>query len=572
MEERTFNLVDAVAVLKRRRKWLWSVSGAILVIGIALVLFLPSIYRSHATVLIERQEIPADLVRSTVTSYADQRIQTISQRVLNTANLTRIIEEFDLYVDERAREPNEIVLEEMRLNIALDTISAEVVDPKSGRPTEATIAFSISFEDESPQKAQRVANELVSLFLNENIRSRKDSAMETTSFLDSEADSLRERVKELEEKIATFKDEHPDARPELEGLTRNLVDRTELQLSEVNRRIHETLQQKIYLEAELAQQDPVLRNSGPQGTSALEQLRLVESQLAAAEASYGEGHPDVIRLRKQSEAMRATADPEEARRLYETELADAEAELSQTLERYSASHPDTNTARKRVEMLRQKLDALPSAKEEAPSNPAYVALAARLEASNSQLASLESQREELSSRIDGHTRSLMLIPDAEAKFRALNRDYESALEKYREITAKQMEARLSQNLESERKGEKFTLIEPPLLPERPAKPNRPAILIIAMVFAVLGGLGAVGLIETLDDKVHGRADILQVLTAPPLATVPYIELSEPSSPTRRIAVPAIVVGLVGLFALVVVHIFVMPLDVLFYVLLRKAGL
>jgi len=571
MEDRVFNLMGAVIALKRRRNLLMAVSLGILAAGVALALLLPSVYRSHAIVLIERQEIPSDLVRSTVTSYADQRIQTISQRVLNSSNLMRIVEEFDLYREELTKKPREIVLEKMRLNIALEMISAEVVDPKSGRPTEATIAFSLAFEDESPPKTQRVANELVSLFLNENIRSRTDSAKETASFLDAEAATLRETVKDLEGRIARFKDENANARPELEALTRNLVDRTELQLSEVNRRIHETLQQKIYLEAELAQQDPVMRNFGPRGTTAIEQLRLTETQLSAAEASYGEGHPDVIRLRKQAEAMRATADPIAAREVYNIELDNARAYLNEIHERYNSSHPDTNVARKKVENLQKKLDALPPRVEETPTNPAYVALAARLEASNSQLSSLEEQRVELTQRIDQHTHSLMLIPDAEAKFRALNRDYESALAKYREITAKQMEARLSQNLESERKGEKFTLIEPPLLPERPAKPNRPAILIIAVVFAAFGGLGAVGLVETLDDKVRGRNDLQQILTAPPLATVPIIELSAPERAMRRYLMPAGVIGIVVIALLLGAHFLVMPLDVLWFVLLRKVG-
>lgn len=572
IDEKEIGLADIIGALKRRAKLLAIVTLVVFLAGIALALLLPSIFRSQAIILIEKQEIPTDLVRSTVTSFADQRIQVISQRVMSSANLTRIIEQYDLYTEDKTREPREVILDRMRSKIALEMISADVVDPRSGRPTEATIAFSLAFEDRSAQKSQRVVNELVTLFLNENLQSRKDSATETTSFLNDEAERLRILARELEEKIATFKDENSNSRPELEGLTRDLMNRTELRLAEVDRRIHETVQQKIYLEAELARYEPSLPDAGPRGTSALEQLRSTEAFLSSAEASYGEEHPDVIRLRKQAEALRATVDPNEARTLYEGQLVVARANFSDVLERYEDTHPDVRQAEGVVKSLQRKLDALPPPSDGTPNNPAYVALAARLEAAVAQLVSLEASKRKLSAKIDAYSENLMLIPDAEAEFRALNRDYESTLTKYREISAKQMEASLSQNLESERKGEKFTLIEPPLLPEKPAKPNRLAIIAIFLVLSVTAGLGAVGVIETLDDKVRGRGALQGIFAAPPLAYIPVIDGPGTSMSGSRIIWPLVLAGFAILFTGFAVHSAVMPLDVLWFTILRKIGL
>ncbi|MFT4584199.1 MAG: succinoglycan biosynthesis transport protein ExoP [Gammaproteobacteria bacterium] len=573
MEEKTFSLVDFMSAFKRRLRLFMGVSLAILAVGVTLVLILPSIYKSQAVILIERQEIPTDLVRSTVTSFAGQRIQTISQRVLSSANLYGIVEKYELYEEDRKNYPREVIVENMRENISLDMISAEVVDPKSGRPTEATIAFSLAFENESAPKSQRVANEILTLFLNENIKSRTDSAAETTLFLDDEAATLREHVAGLEEEIAKFKDENANARPELEALTRNLMDRTELELSEVDRRSHEASEISIYLEAELLQIEPTLPDAGPRGSSALDQLRSAEAQLSAAEATYGETHPDVIRLRKQADGLRATVDPNAARKLYEEQIPPARTKLNDLLERYGDTHPDVAKAERNLRNLERKLSVLPPDVAEAPNNPAYLGLATRLEATKAQLNSLVIKRRQLVEKFDSFTENLMLIPDAEAKFRALNRDYETALVKYREISAKQMEARLSQNLESERKGEKFTLIEPPLLPERPAKPNRPAILIIALVFSFLGGLGAVGLAETLDDKVRGRRDLQELLSAPPLATIPVIMASTDEARSfRRYVVPLLALVLVLVLISLGIHYLVMPLDVAFYSVMRRVGM
>ncbi len=570
--EQEINLQDVIAMLKRRSRLMITIVLTVSFAGLTLAMFLPSMYKSEAVILIERQEIPVDLVRSTVTSFAEQRIQVISQTVMSSANLIRIIDQFDLYPDDRLSETREEIIEQMRSHISLEMISADVVDPKSGKPTEATIAFSLAFENESADKCQQVANDLVTSFLNANIRSRTDSATETTAFLNGEAEVLRNQISSLEAQIAEFKDKNTNNRPELEYLTREMMNRTELQLSEIDRRIHETSGHIIYLEGELARVEPILLDVRPRGANALEKLRTIEALLVSAEASYDERHPDVVRLRKQADAMRATVDPNSAHESYQEQIKLGQSKLNELLERYDPTHPDVKKAKRTVDTLQLKLDALPPITEEVPNNPAHITLAARLQSSNTQLESLEVKGRALSKKLEEYAESLMLMPDAEAELNELKRDYETAIAKYREISAKQMEARLSENLETERKGEKFTLIEPPLRPERPAKPNRPLIVLAAFVMSLFGGFGSVSLVETLDDKIRGRRELQGLLTAPPLATIPIIGLTEKrSAPSINgwIVGGAISLLITGAIA---IHLAVMPLDVLWFVILRKAGL
>jgi succinoglycan biosynthesis transport protein ExoP len=570
-DEQEFNLAEVISAIKRRSKLLILVGITVFLIGLSIAAFLPSVYRTQAVILIERQEIPVDLVRSTVTSFAEQRIQVLSQRVMSSSNLTRVIDQFSLYTDDKSNETSEDILDNMRSKIALEMISADVVDPKSGKPTEATIAFSLSFEDKTARKSQQVVNDLVTSFLNENIKSRTDSAAETTSFLDDEAQSLKVQVKDLESQIAKFKDENTGSRPELEGLTREMMNRTELHLTEVDRMIYEASRHEIFLEAELAQVKPIRLDADPRRSSVIEQFISLEAQLAAAEASYGESHPDVIRLRKQAEAMRSSVDPNAARDLFEDQLAVAQSTLNEMLDRYGETHPDVEKARKARDNLARRMDALPQGVEENPSNPAYLALTARLNSSRGQQKSLEIKRAELLTKLDTYATSLMLMPDAEAKYRALNRDYETAVFKLREISAKQSEARLSQNLESERKGEKFTLIEPPLLPERPAKPNRPAIVIISVLLSAIFGFGAVSIAELIDDTVRGRSALQDVFSAPPLATIPLIEAQDLNATRKMYGRAAAGIIFLSLLATLAIHSFVMPVDVLLFSVLRKTG-
>jgi uncharacterized protein involved in exopolysaccharide biosynthesis len=91
MEAGTMEFGDLVAAFRRRRKQIASIVVMLLVVAAAVAALIPSVYKSTATILIEQQEIPPDLVRSTISSYADQRIQTISQQEMERANLSTLL-------------------------------------------------------------------------------------------------------------------------------------------------------------------------------------------------------------------------------------------------------------------------------------------------------------------------------------------------------------------------------------------------------------------------------------------------------------------------------------------------
>src|SRR5437899_10869352 len=96
MEEGTKTLQDHLTAFRRRRKQIVTAAGILFLISVAVAVLIPPTYRSTATILIEQQEVPPDLVRSTISSYADQRIQVISQQVMTRANLLRIVDKYNL--------------------------------------------------------------------------------------------------------------------------------------------------------------------------------------------------------------------------------------------------------------------------------------------------------------------------------------------------------------------------------------------------------------------------------------------------------------------------------------------
>ncbi|MGI9333193.1 MAG: lipopolysaccharide biosynthesis protein, partial [Gammaproteobacteria bacterium] len=245
MSEDLYTVSDYIAIVRRRLTPLVLVGAALFVVALAVAFGLPARYESSATILVEQQEIPQDMVRSTVTTYADQRIQVISQQVMTSANLLQIVKKYDMYRKELKNEPVEAVLEEMRGQIALETVSTGVIDPRSGRAKQATIAFTVTFEAPSPDEAQRVANELASLYLNENLKSRRELASETSSFLNEESRKLKAQVDELESALAAFKEQNAGTLPEMNTLNLRLMDRAERELLDVRRQTQQQEQSII---------------------------------------------------------------------------------------------------------------------------------------------------------------------------------------------------------------------------------------------------------------------------------------------------------------------------------------
>lgn len=568
-------------VVKRRLPLGLGIFLALIVVSLGLALGLPPLFKSRAIILIEQQEIPQDLVRSLVTSFADQRIQTISQRVLTNSNLSSIIEKYDLYTQKRRHDPLEVVLEEMREDIAVNPISADVVDPKQGKAVQATIAFELAYENENPELAQRVANEIVSLFLNENLKQRSETSAETQTFLGSEAEKLRAEVAELERKLAEFKEGNVEQLPELTNLNIELMNRTENEITQIDAQLRSLEQQRVYLESELAQQKPttmIFTETGERILGPADRLKVLESEIVPLAARYGATHPDVLTKRKEIESLRAQTGGTNAGKEIALRLQAAQTTLGEMRQKYAADHPDIKRFSREVESLRAELAnaaampvvAVPSSA--VPDNPAFIQLQARLEATTTDLRAFQTQRAQLREKLTKLEERLTKSPQVEREYRMLSRDYETAQRKYQEVVAKKQEADLASNLESRQQGERFTLIEPPVIPEEPAKPNRLAIGLLGALIAISGGIGSGALAESFDTRLYGRDGVSRLLGVPPLAVIPKIETAATRrrQTRRKILAITIVAALIAVGALLI-HLLYRPLDVLFFQIVRIIG-
>lgn len=579
MENQAIDIKDYFKIIKRRRRFLFFPFLIIALISFLLAVLLPAKYRSSSTILIEAQEIPADLVHSTVTTFADQRIQMISQRIMTRPNLTEIIKKYDLYSEDRQKKPEEVILEKMRERIKVETISADVADQKTNRATQATIAFTLTFEDKSPDLAQKVANELTSLFLKENIKSRTESAENAAMFLSEESKRLRAKIQEIQNNLATFKEKNLNQLPQISALNQQELTSLSNQLLSLDSQERSLQDRRFYLEGELAQIDPNAMATNAVGNRVFDmkdRLKELQSQYPSLIASFSANHPDVIKVKREIESLQKEIGSNADLNNLNAELTQKKAELAVLLKQYSDKHPDVVKLQKQITALQKSLvEAKANEYTNSsikPDNPAYITLKSQLDSVNTEIESLNYTRGRIQSKMEELRNNLRQSPLVEKEYSDLIQDLDNTNLRYREVSAREMEAQISQQLEIERKGERFTLIDPPQEPLEPVSPNRMAILLLGVVLASASGLGSVALAEMLDPTLNSAKAAGLILGFEPLAAIPYLESQiefQKRSNERKMLIGGLFAAL--LLGMAAFHFVVMPLDVFWYKLLRVIG-
>ncbi len=250
-----------LGILKRRLFHFLIPFGLVAILGFLVVAIQRPVYQAEGKILVESQEIPADLVRPTVTTAANERIQVIEQRIMTRDNLLAIISKFGLFVAEQKWLSASQLLDLMRERAHIKLV--DVQGPTPARQNVSTIAFTLSFEDESPARATAVTNEFLTLILNEDARSRTNRATETTKFLEKE-------VRRLEGEL----------------------DAAALQISEIKQRPHE-----------------VAPDTPEREKAQLTALANLKTELIQKSAVYSDAHPAVTALKKRIAAMEKTVTP-----------------------------------------------------------------------------------------------------------------------------------------------------------------------------------------------------------------------------------------------------------------------
>jgi polysaccharide chain length determinant protein (PEP-CTERM system associated) len=517
------------------RRWAWVIAltfVAVVAGSVVVALLTPRVYESWATLIAEGPQIASDAVPSAASAAADQRIQTLSQRLLTRENLLSLAHKHELF-DALAGKP---ISETAIADVMRESITVRLLTDTSNlwqRPN-ASITFLVSFQHGKPDKALEVTQALVQMVLEGSTRDRVQQATRTTEFFSQEADRLQSQLESLEQQIAAYKRRQGGALAETQAFNVSGIQTLEADLR-------------------AAERDHRL---------ALEELRSLEVELQGARA--GVLAPGTV----------APSEPSVA----EQELERARAELARLRAIYTEDHPDVRAQVRRIGTLQDTVSR--AAQSETPARAAAAAqvqmaisrLEARISATQSRADLLYDQQVQLRSSIGQMRSQLIRAPQVERDLAALQRDYDAAQTKYEDLRARQMSAQIAENLEGVQQGERITVLEPPVMPEYPIKPSRTKMVLLGFFLAIAASIGVTVLLEMLFGRVRGLSAVTALTGQRPLVVIPYITTTEElrSNQALRRRMTWAGVGLAVLL-LATVHVFITPLPVLLVRLFAVLG-
>ncbi|MEW6265921.1 MAG: Wzz/FepE/Etk N-terminal domain-containing protein [Thermodesulfobacteriota bacterium] len=523
MSDQELSLQDLKDALRRR--WLGFLICASLVglAAIIIALALPPIYRAKTVILIEAQQIPPEYIRTTVTSYIDERLKIITQQVMSRTKLMEIINQFKLYTDLTGQYTTDEIIDKMREDITFTTISADVTGKKADKGDSATVAFMVAYAGSNPTTVQRVTNALAALYLQENTRTREARAAGATEFLEKERRNIKTEIDALEQRISDFKAAHAGELPEFALINNQTLNNLRRDLDHVNSQFNMLQERIVYLQGQLSGVTPAAQvpvSGGRAATGPAERLKTLRMQLTSLRVTHSDKHPDVIRIMN---------------------------EIKQLEDQLAAGGGSAGAA----------------SGYRMQENPAYISLKTQLDSSKLELANLNTEKARIVEKIELYEKRIQVAPVVEKDYNNLVRSYDMAKLRYRELTNKLMEARSAQDLEDAQKGERFVIVEPATVPQKPYKPNRLAILLVGCVLALGTGAGFAFLREMFDHSIKNQTELVAQTGLNLLTTIRFIEsFEELRAKRRRKIIIACTASVFIVVCLIAVHVFYTPLDIL----------
>jgi polysaccharide chain length determinant protein (PEP-CTERM system associated) len=487
---RELSMEEYLGIWRRGKKWAIVCFLVGPIIGYGLTLVLPAKYTSTTTVLVEESKVPITFITPVVTQTLGARLSTMQEQILSRSRLQPLIERFSLYKSDRSKLPMEELVGRMRKNVTVAPIKPLAVTGSVVVP--AMPGFTISFTDDDPKMAQQICTEIVSMFMEENLKVREQQAQGTTDFLTKQLEEAKHKLDEQDARLAEFKRRHIGALPsDDKGTTGNILMALNAQLDAATSALNRAVQDKAFTESMLAQQLAALQST--QGTGTVSPLAL-EQQLAAEQA----------------------------------QLASLEA-------RYTPDHPDVAKLRADIAQLQKRIEQAKAAALKAPppggpqpgvvESPQISQLRGQIHQLDVTIQEKSRDQEHLTQDIRSTRAKLDTSPLIEQEYKELTRDYSTAQTFYDHLLAKQNESEMATDLERRQQGEQFRVMDPPNLPELPTFPN-PIFFTLGGVGAGIGmGLGLALVREMRDKSLRSELDVEHFLELPTLAVLPAIESS-----------------------------------------------
>jgi polysaccharide chain length determinant protein (PEP-CTERM system associated) len=488
------------------------IAWVVCLLGWSAVFTMPDIYEARAQVYVDADSRLADVMGSVgVAPGVGSRVFVVRQAMLGRPQLEKVARETDLDLRARTPEEKEKLIDSLRERIGVG----------SGRSRQAQNLYTISFEDRDRSMAVAVVQTLLDTFVEDVLELKEQGSEEVTDYLEDQLNHYSGLLSQAESELANFKKQYVGLLP---GESGGIFERLQAEMDALEA-LRSDLQIQQDRRAELRRQlnteTPYLPEGSEEmtgratvpGTPTERTIEELEARRSSLLLKYTEKHPDIVAIDEQLERLYAKRDQDRA----------ALAAQGNGIEGVSNA-----------------------------TNPVYQSVQIALNETGVRIAGLQSQVAQAEARLRQLNDQINTIPEVEAKFAELTRNYSQYQALYNELLERKERERMG-TVGEDRDVVSFNIIDPPAATFDPVAPKR-VILLLAVLVAGLGAGGAAAfLIHQLNPVFHDARSLHSVTGRPVLGVVSMTWL-ERHRIARRVDFSSFAVACVSLFGVFVVAI------------------
>ena len=482
---------QALTVLRGmwKRRWLgvvvaWVVGAA----SVAAVLAIPDKYEASARIFVDTQSILRPLMSGLVTQpNVDQQVMLLSRTLINRPNVEKLIRMADLDLNIQSKVDREALVETLMSSLKINNTSRDNI-------------YTITYRDTQPEHAKRVVQSLVSIFVESNLGDSRKDTEAARKFLDKEIAGYEKKLEEAEARLKEFKlrnlaNQNSEGKDHFAQMsaTGALLEQSRLELREAQNS-RDALRRQIQGEEPTvlpdASQEPIAGVAVPEIDSRIDALK---RNLDAMLQRFTDKHPDVVSTRR----------------------------LIKDLEE-----------QKQQEIVARRKTAVTNPSVSVNANPVYQQLKVTLSEMEARVAALQTRVGEYQARYDRLKSAISLVPQIEAEFTQLNRDYEINRKNYEQLVQRRESASLGSEMDNTA-GVDFRLIDPPRASPKPVAPNRTLFLPLTLLLALVAGVAATFAASQLRPVFFDSRSLREACGLPLLGTVSMLVDEESQRRDRK---------------------------------------
>ena len=460
--------------------------------GAAYIFATPDRYEATARVYVDTQSVLKPLMAGlTVQPNIEQEVAVLSRTLISRPNLQKLVRMTDMDLNVQTNEERERLIDGLMKALSIKGVGRDNL-------------YTITYTDSQPQQAGRVVQSLLSIFVESGLTAKTTDAGQARRFIEEQIKAYEQRLTEAENRVKEFKLQNLDLNSPagggdffsgLAGLTENLRQARQ-QLQEANRS-RDALKQQIADEDSrppslLPEGDNVTTVSTPELDS---RLGVLNKNLDEMLLRYTDNHPDVVNIRRIIKEV-------------ETQRAEERQRVAQTLARKGSA-------------------------AQTGSNSFYPQLKMALAQAEAQVAALQARVGDLEKREAQLRDRARSVPEREALFTQLNRDYAIQKQNYDNLVARRESALISGELESATGVAAFRIIDPPRVSSNPVAPNRQMLVPLVFLASLAAGIGASYLFSMLRPTLHDHRSLRRVGGRPVLGAVSLLSTPHVMAKRRR---------------------------------------